>query len=94
MVTCYICWTWQYVNKCKLPGQHYNDMVIGPHNVAFIQRNSGNDTFMNGNMCTNPIKDVNTALKVILKTSPLHLYRIPCQLHNNILTRSGAVGTR
>ena len=46
-------------------------MIIGPYNLAFIQRISGNDTFMNGNMCTSPNKDVNTALNVILKTSPL-----------------------
>ena len=53
---------WQYVNIYTVLGQHYNDMLIGLHHVAFVQRNSGYNTFMNAKMCTNRNSDVEKRL--------------------------------
>ena len=44
-------------------------MVIGPNHVAFVQRNSGYDTFMKDSMWTNRKSDAKTALKELKSLS-------------------------
>ena len=56
-------WTWRCANKYTLIDLYKADKVIIPHYVAFVQRNSDQNIFMDDTMCTNRDIVVNNVLK-------------------------------